>query len=993
MLAHEAVKFADLAGPPSTGASGFVGRAGELALLTSALTGSSALVLVEGEAGIGKTRLLQEYLTGEAGRQHQALVACCPPFRQPQTLGPMTDALRVAVTDVCGLSLSALGGVLRPLFPEWIASLPPPLEAVEDATMARHRLFRALDELLSCCGISLLIAEDVHWADEATAEFLLFLASRPRPDRGLVITWRPEDVPENSLLRRLTSRLASGTGGCRITLGPLDVSGTAGLVSSMLSAEHVSDEFAAYIHQRTEGVPLAVEESVRLMVARSEVCRHGQGWVRRSLASIQVPPTIRDAVLERARELSADARAVLWAAAVLAEPADETTIRTVARISAGRARAGLSTALGCGLLAERPGGMLAFRHALACQAVYESVPGPERRVLHLRAGRVLERACPPPVARLARHYGVAGEMARWRQYGEQAADIALAAGDEAAAAMPLQDLVVHAGLPATVVARLTGKLPFSALPGPRFRELIDALKSLLAAASLEPQEEAGIRFQLGHALTHVQEWPAGRAELERAIPGLHHDPVLCARAMMLLAWPRGATCPAGEHIRWLRRAAELAAPADPAECLRLAVDRASALLMLGEEEGWADAAALPLQEPAAREWPEIARAHLNIGDQALRWGRYREADRSLSMALELASGHQYRRLYDDALAMGMLLDWLTGAWTGLRSRAAELARDDDLLFATRLETSLVIGMLDAAVGAGQQAEDRLRLVLTEAGGLAEAESSMQPAAALARLLQADGRPGGAMEVTERPIGIIASKGIWVWAADLAPARVAALAAVGRTSEAGDLTAAFARGLGGRAAPAPQAGLLLCRATVAAARNEHASAASLFAEAAAAWQALPRPYEALLAREQQAACLLAAGHQGSGLELLSEVLRLLSRLGAAGDADRVAGVLRAHGINARRVWHGGRQGYGGDLSPREREVVGLVLAGLTNAQIARRLSRSPKTVAAQLNSAMRKFGVRSRTALAVKAVEAGQISQATSAAVVAGPAVPRTAAGA
>ncbi|WP_203729985.1 LuxR C-terminal-related transcriptional regulator [Streptomyces sp. SID12501] len=80
--------------------------------------------------------------------------------------------------------------------------------------------------------------------------------------------------------------------------------------------------------------------------------------------------------------------------------------------------------------------------------------------------------------------------------------------------------------------------------------------------------------------------------------------------------------------------------------------------------------------------------------------------------------------------------------------------------------------------------------------------------------------------------------------------------------------------------------------------------------------------------------------------------------------------RAAGAPVREVWRGGRRGYGDQLSPRELEVVRLMLTGLTNPAIARALSRSPKTIAAQLNSAMRKYGVTSRTALAVSLTQAG-----------------------
>ncbi|HEU5418758.1 MAG TPA: LuxR family transcriptional regulator, partial [Streptosporangiaceae bacterium] len=113
----------------------------------------------------------------------------------------------------------------------------------------------------------------------------------------------------------------------------------------------------------------------------------------------------------------------------------------------------------------------------------------------------------------------------------------------------------------------------------------------------------------------------------------------------------------------------------------------------------------------------------------------------------------------------------------------------------------------------------------------------------------------ALRLTDEPVAVVAGKGIWLWAAELAPARVAALAAAGRAAEAAGLTAAFGRGLRGRDIPAARAGLALCRALLAESGGEHLRAAALFGRSAEASLAMPRPYDALLARERQAACLL------------------------------------------------------------------------------------------------------------------------------------------
>jgi DNA-binding CsgD family transcriptional regulator len=956
---------------PSMRAPGFVGRDRELAALADALAGAPAVVLIEGEAGIGKSRLAGEYLASDEGRKHQVLVAVSPPFRQPLTLAPLADALRQAAGDVGRLGLSALAGALRPLFPEWAAGLPPAPEPAEDAAAARYRLFAALAELLGRLETDLLVVEDVHWADEATLEFLLFLVSRQPPPLSLLVTCRPEDLPASSALPRL-ARLAAGTSGLRLALGALDVDDTAALMSSMLAGERVSAGFADFVYERTGGRPLAVEESVRLMAERADLVRRRGQWVRRPLAEITVPPSIRDAVLERAGRLSADAQAVLRAAGVLAEPAGERVLAAVAGMHAGPARAGLSEALGCGLLTEDARGLVSFRHALAARAVYEAIPGPDRRAAHLRAGEVLTGQLPHPVASLARHFREGGDTQLWLRYGEQAAGVAADAGDEATAAVLLHDLVTAAGLPAGTVARLADAIVLLALPaGGQVTGLADALRAALASAGLTAAEDAELRFQLGRALGTMNQAQASHAELEQAVAGLPPGSLHAVRAMTLLGWPHGDDHPAREHLRWLHRAAEAADSVPPSERLRLLVDRAYALLLLGEEAGRAEAARVPWDASVPGERLQITRGHGNFGEAELIWGRYGEARRRLEHAAELARGYHYARLRDSALTSLAHLDWLTGTWDGLAGRAAALTGDEDLDPMSRLEAVSVTGLLAAAGGERERAAALLERVTGEAFRRGAVEYLMEPAAALARLHLAAGDAATALKVTRQAAAIVASKGTWIWAADLAPARVAALAADGQASEAAGLTDAFADGLRGRDAPAPKAGLAMCRAVLAEAGRQHARAAALFARAAAAWRALPRPYDALLARERQAGCLLLGGQPDTGLALLAEVLPELTRLGAAADAARVAQTLRAHGVLTRRPGPG-RPGYGNQLSPRELQVVRLLVAGRTNRDIAAELFLSPKTVARHLGSAMRKTSTATAAALAAHALETGII---------------------
>jgi DNA-binding NarL/FixJ family response regulator len=951
---------------------GFIGRERELSALGEVLAASSAVVLVEGEAGIGKTRLLREFLATPAGRANKTVMACCPPFRFPQTLGPVVEGARqCAGPGVAGLGLSALAGALRPLFPEWAEDLPPALEPLDDAPAARNRVFRALAELLDRLGVGLLVAEDAHWADEATVEFLLYLASRqPRPVR-LLVAYRPEDVPADSLLPRL-ARLAAGDSGLRLALTPLAMAQTSQLAASMLDAQPMSDEFAGFLHRASGGVPLAVEELVRLMAERPDLTRRGGVWARRPLDRIEVPASIRDAVLERARRLTADAQAVLRVVAVLGEPASEATVCALTMLPAGRDRAGLCEALDCGLAAEDEQGLVSFRHVLAGRAVYEAIPVPDRRAIHRAVAGLLERESPGHAARLARHFREAGERDQWCRYGERAADLALASGDEVSAVDLLHDLVVHGQLPPRAVARLTKKIPLGSVTGDaRFQSLVAVLRSALAGEKLDHALQAEFRLLLGRALTAMHDFDSARSEVELAIAYLPGGSIDATKAMLFLGLPTGASCPAAVHRRWLRRAAASADTMSAADRLPFTVDLATGLLALGDEAGWQEVARIPAGAPDGRQTRELIRAGMNIGELAMAWGRYQEAGQRLAGALRLAERHDNRRICAEIMVNQARLDWFTGQWDGLAGRAAALAASEHLMPASRLEARVVSNLMHAAAGspeAGEPLLDALEAMLRRGAISYHAEA----APALAYRWLAAGRVDDALRVTEQATAIIARKGMWVWATELVPARVRALLAAGKPGEAAELVATFGRGLRGTGAPAARAGLTACRAILAEDQGDHAHAASSFARTATAWAALPRPYDALLAREQQARCLLAAARRGPAVSLLQEVMHGLSRLGATGDASRAARTLRENGVSTRRPG-AGRPPHRGALSSRELDVVRLVVTGRTDREIGLALFLSPKTVANHVGSAMRKLHAVSRTALAVRAVEAGIVA--------------------
>jgi DNA-binding CsgD family transcriptional regulator/tetratricopeptide (TPR) repeat protein len=957
---------------PEISTPAFVGREREVAVLRNALSRPPAVVLVEAESGGGKSRLMQEFLATADSSMRRTLVAVCPPFREALTLGPVVDAIRRSHDDVSGLCLSALAGALRPLFPEWAEALPPSPAPLDDAKAARHRLFRALAELVSAAEITGLVVEDVHWADGITLEFLLYLASHQQAGApSLVLTYRPEEVTSGSPLRRLTARLPAGTTQVRIGLAPLDLAGTAGMVSSMLYGEPVAPDLAGYLHTHTDGVPLAVEESVRLLRDRDDLVRRDGLWIRRSGAALRVSPTIRDSVQERVQRLGGPAQQVLRAAAVLGEASEPRVVAGVAALPAAEVEPALNEAIASGLLREDDRGRLTFRHVFLEQAVYQAVTGTERRRLHLRAGRALEATHPPPVAQLTRHFREANEVAQWCRYAEQAAARAVASDDRTTATALLNDVLAVAELPGPVRLRLANQLGAVALSrGEDVDELhhhvVRTVRTVLVAGGLTVPEQAQIRNLLGRLLVQQGELTAAQAELEQAAPHLVDDPVQAARAMTYLGWPQNGSWPAEVHAAWLRRAAEmLPRIVSPVDRLALTVDRATALLMLGDESGWAVTAELPTDPPDAQTRFQVARGCLNIGYASIVWGRYDEARHRLEAGAKLAdAGQNWRHFARLQLALADL-DWLTGVWEGLEARADAMLDSDVADPMLRLMATRLAGRLQAARGTARRAERQLEQVLAEARAQGAVDDVVTAAADVGRLHLTAGRVDEALRVTLEPFQLMEVKGAWVWATELATVRVEALVTAGRRAEAAALATAYAQGLHGRRAPAARAGLANCRAIL-------SGDPAAYARAARAWERLPRPYEALLARERQASGLLAAGRPGPGLALLHQVWQGLLDLGARRDADRLAQLLRQHGSEVRHPWRGGRRGYGTELSPREQEVVRLVLAGKTNREIAQMLHKSPRTVAGQLGSVMRKLGVSSRTELAVRVVEAGLV---------------------
>lgn len=933
-----------------------VGRDEELSLLVSRVLALPSVVFVEGEAGVGKTRLIRALVAHPALGGRRALVGACHPTREPFPLEPVVEALRGLKGALPPkASLTPLVGALRALLPELQHHLPVPPEPLLDLKAERHRLFRAVVELLEAVDPCVLVAEDLHWADRLTGEFLSYLLGNPPRGLCLVATYRKEDLLPASPFAGLRARIPSDLAQAHISLAPLGSERVAQLVAAILGADRVSGEFGSYLHERTAGIPFAVEEVVRLLQDRRDLVRHEGAWVRRQLNALAVPEGIRAFIVERVERLGANAARVLEVAAVLGSPFDETLLARMVRLEAARLNRGLGEALRSGLLVEASDGNYAFRHTLAQQAVYEAIPPPERRALHRRAAKTLQSLADPPLGQLANHFRKAGDAAKWVRHAEAAADAALSLSDEATACEFLRDALNARGLSNPMRARLATKLGHAALHAVAYQEAIPLLRHIIEHEPLEAGARGELRLRLGWLLIQAGDVPTGFSEIARAIPELSRRPELSARAMSTLAMPWIKDGHLRDHLKWINRATRAAAAQDdPVTKLAVLKDRAYLLVSVGDPRGWAAAAEIPARAGSMAEKRQLVQAYENLASAAAWIGHCERARDLLDRACRLSERLSYTRSLKSLDATRILLDWCQGRWQDLEPRAEELADEEP-------EARLVLGLLRLA-RAAPQPEEHLRVAPELGRPGEELPVGATAAAGLARVALARQDRDRAVAVATEGLEVVRSKGIWAWAWLLAPALIEAFIAATKVSEAVDLVEDMSRGLRRRDAPAAKAALQWCKGMIACAEHDHTGAASHLSAAGDAWAHLFYPYEALRCREGYALCEIHL-QSDRGVALLVETLCGLEELGATWDAARVRQSLRGLGVSVPHR-QGGRPGYGTTLSPREEEVAGLVAAGKTNKEIARALFLSPKTVSRHVENAKRKLGAGSRTALAV-----------------------------
>jgi DNA-binding CsgD family transcriptional regulator/tetratricopeptide (TPR) repeat protein len=536
--------------PWQAAASRMVGRASELAALRARLellrgAGTGGLVVVAGEPGVGKSRLVRE-MAGEAvAAGVTVLTGRAVPNGEPYR--PLVEALGRALRDR-GLPDD---DTLRPYLPV-LATVLPDAEVAGGRTDPRGGavLGEAVLRLLAALAGrarrgTLLVLEDLHWVDPDTLTVLTYLAhAADAAPLLLVVTSREERGLPQPLLE-----LVAATQATVLPLGRLDPDAVRELVESCLTGRPPV-EVVAFVRDNADGLPLLIEELLTGLGAVGALSPAGRLVGPLTPA---VPRTFGATVRRRVESLDPAARSVVRAAAVLGRRFDWSLLPEVTGRPGAEVLAGLRSAVQSGLVEADEGDTFHFRHALTGDAIRDDLLPPELRTLAHAAAEIVEDRDPQAYALAAGLRAAAGE-------DERAAELSVAAGAVAArrGALHSADLLLsRAAILATapeLVARAERELlSVLALKG-------DAERALALGERLLRDGDDGVRRVLAQVAADAERWDVAAAYLS-SIPdvdpaqGPAGDPlvgVLAAR----LAYARGEPARARQMAQAALGAAE-----------------------------------------------------------------------------------------------------------------------------------------------------------------------------------------------------------------------------------------------------------------------------------------------------------------------------------------------------------------------------------------------------------------------------------------------------
>ena len=508
-----------------------VGRDEELSTLEDALLsacrGEGSVVVLAGDAGMGKSRLCLELAVRAERIGATVMEGSCSEAEIALPYLPFLEALGNYLSTGESTKVRERLGVhareLSKVFPQ-LADVASPVANEAETPDARLRLFEAILALLGLASEDrglLLIVEDLHWADASTRELLDFITRRLRNRRMLVLaTYRRDEMHrKHPLLPTVQgwqrSRLAQV-----LELEPLAPDGVARMVSSIFDNTNVGAEFRDFMHARSEGNPFVLEEMLKAAIDRGDIYREEADWQRKPIAELRIPETVRDTILLRVERLPATQAEILRCAAIIGRSFDYQTLIRLSEQDRMAVEAALQTAVQQQLLEEETGsrGRYRFRHALTQEAIYEDLSAPTRERLHSAAADVLAERAEMPRAEVAFHLRNAN---RWQEAVQVTMEAAAAAEarlgyGEAAALYALLLPVVTTGVDrARLLCRL-GEAYWLMGSSARAAEPLQEGVRLLNEAG-QSVEAAGYQLTLGRCYWEGGSPGRARVEYERAL--------------------------------------------------------------------------------------------------------------------------------------------------------------------------------------------------------------------------------------------------------------------------------------------------------------------------------------------------------------------------------------------------------------------------------------------------------------------------------------------
>jgi predicted ATPase/class 3 adenylate cyclase len=423
-----------------------VGRREELGLLVRSWEASKErhgqAVLIQGEAGIGKSRLLEALRDHVSGEAHTWVAHRCSPYHANSTLYPIIEHLKRVMVwkpeDSAGERFDKLEAALGsqslpleeavPLYAELMAVPVPDDRYQAVALSAEQKREQTLDALAGWLleeterSPVLQVWEDLHWADPTTLELLgLYIEQSPTVSMLNVLTYRPEFVPPWSMRSHMTP----------ITLNRLERPEAEALIGHQAGGKQVPSEVVRHVVDKADGVPLYVEELTKTILnsdfLNEELDRY---TLAGSLSEVAIPASLQDSLMARLDRLPS-LREVAQMGAVLGREFAYEMLRGMTGLEEPQLQNGLEQLVADELLYQRGRGQRSkyiFKHALIQDAAYQSLLKRTRQRCHQRVAELLEEQFDETVEAhpelVAHHYTEAGEAERavhyWREAGERA---------------------------------------------------------------------------------------------------------------------------------------------------------------------------------------------------------------------------------------------------------------------------------------------------------------------------------------------------------------------------------------------------------------------------------------------------------------------------------------------------------------------------------------------------------------------------------------------